>query len=276
MRQNKVDTIIITSESDSLKVYLQKIWQYRTLIWVFARRDLKVKYAQTWLGLGWTLFQPLTAFAIYTFFFGYILNWKTDGIDYPVYVLSGLLGWNFFSYIVSSGTYGIQESSHLIKKIYFPKTIIPLSKILFASIELGINLLLLIVLILVYQQGISWKILFLPLVIVYNAICALTLVFLFTALAYKKRDILHLVPFALQFGIWFSPVFFSRDILPNKISFLMDLNPLANVVEMWRWCLFDFGEVNWLWSIVLIASMSLFCLGIFLFSRVEYTLTDNS
>jgi len=276
MSQNKAETIVITSEPDSLKVYLQKIWQYRALIWVFARRDLKVKYAQTWLGLGWTIFQPLTAFAIYTFFFGYILNWKTDGIDYPVYVLSGLLGWNFFSFIVSSGTYGIQESAHLIKKIYFPKTIIPLSKILFASIELGINLLLLIGLILIYQQSISWKIVFLPLVIVYNAICALTLVFLFSAVAYKKRDILHLVPFVLQFGIWFSPVFFSRTILPKQISFLMDLNPLANLIEMWRLCLFGFGEVKWLWFISLGLVLILFYLSLYLFSRVEYTLTDNS
>lgn len=267
---------IISSEPDGFKVYFQKIWKFRNLIWVFAKRDLQVKYAQTWLGLGWTIFQPLTAFAIYTFFFGYILQWKTDGIDYPVYVLSGLLGWNFFSYIVSSGTYGIQESAHLIKKIYFPKTIIPLSKVLFASIELGINLILLVALILIYQQSISWKIVFLPMVIFYNAVCALTLVFLFSALAFKKRDILHLVPFVLQFGIWFSPVFFSRTILPKQISFLMDLNPLANVVELWRWCLFGFGEVNWLWSIVFVTLMCLFCLGIFLFSRIEYTLTDNS
>ncbi|MBU3660628.1 MAG: hypothetical protein FGM14_12185 [Flavobacteriales bacterium] len=267
---------IITSEPDTLKQYFQKIWHYRALIWLFAKRDLKVKYAQTWLGLGWTILQPLSAFAIYTFFFGFLLQWKTDGIDYPVYVLSGLLGWNFFSYIVSSGTYGIQESAHLIKKIYFPKTIILLSKALFASIELGINLVLLVVLILVYQQGISWKILFLPLVVLYNAICALTLVFLFSALAYKKRDVLHLVPFILQFGIWFSPVFFSRDILPKKISFLMDLNPLANVVELWRWCLFDFGEVKWLWFISLGFVFILFYLSLYLFSRVEYTLTDNS
>jgi lipopolysaccharide transport system permease protein len=267
---------VITSEPDSFVEYFQKILKFRNLIWVFAKRDLKVKYAQTWLGLGWTIFQPLTAFAIYTFFFGYILQWKTDGIDYPVYVLSGLLGWNFFSYIVSSGTYGIQESAHLIKKIYFPKTIIPLSKVLFASFELGINLILLVALILIYQQSISWKIVFLPMVIFYNAVCAMTLVFLFSALAFKKRDVLHLVPFFLQFGIWFSPVFFSRTILPKQISFLMDLNPLANVVELWRWCLFGFGEVNWLWSIVFVTLMSLFCFGIFLFSRIEYTLTDNS
>jgi lipopolysaccharide transport system permease protein len=269
-------TTIYSAESDTFVDYIQKIWQYRALIWVFAKRDLKVKYAQTWLGLGWTIFQPLTAFAIYTFFFGFILKWKTDGIDYPVYVLSGLLGWNFFAYIVSSGTYGIQESAHLIKKIYFPKTIIPLSKVLFASIELGINLMLLVALILVYQQDISWKIIFLPLIIVYNAICAMTLVFLFSALTYKKRDILHFVPFILQFGIWFSPVFFSRDILPNQISYLMDLNPLANVVELWRYCLFGFGELNWVWLIVFFVLIALFGLGFFLFSRVEYTITDNS
>lgn len=120
--------VVITSQPDSIIGYIQKIWRYRVLIYVFAKRDLKVKYAQTFLGLGWTILQPLTALLIFTFFFGYVLNWKSENLPYPLYVLTGLLGWNFFSYIVYQGSSSIQDSGNIIKKIYFPKIILPYLK----------------------------------------------------------------------------------------------------------------------------------------------------
>src|SRR5690554_3073215 len=138
---NKSEEIqVMTADSDSFAEFFSKLWKYRALILVCANRDLKVKYSQTAIGLGWTILQPLTALIIFTFFFGFLLNWKTEGIDYPIYVLSGLLGWNFFSYTVSAGTTGVQESAHLIKKIYFPKSVIPLSKMMLGLVELAFSL----------------------------------------------------------------------------------------------------------------------------------------
>ena len=268
------DIHIMTSEPDSFADYFRKIWKYRNLIWVFARRDLQVKYSQTIIGLGWTLLQPLTALIIYTFFFGFLLNWKTGGIPYPVYVLSGLLGWNFFSYIVNSGTFGLQESSHLIKKIYFPKSVIPLSKMLIALVELGISLLLLIPLMFYFGQEISWKIIFLPLVLFYNTACALCLVFWISVFAYKKRDLLHLIPFLLYFGIWLSPVFFSNDILPSRYAFVLDLNPMANVIQSWRWSLFGFGEFKWIWGVNFVIVGGLLFWGMYVYNRRESELAD--
>jgi lipopolysaccharide transport system permease protein len=265
---------IMTSKPDGFITYFQKIWKFRALIWVFAKRDLKVKYSQTAIGLGWTLLQPLTALVIFTFFFGFLLNWQTEGIAYPVYVLSGLLGWNFFVYTVNAGTFGLQESAHLIKKIYFPKSIIPLSKMILGLVDLGFSLVLLIPLLIYFGQSISWKVIFLPIVLFYNIICALGLVFWFSAFSYKKRDLLHLIPFLLTFGIWFSPVFFSSDILPVKYAFLLDLNPMANVVEMWRWSLFGFGELNWIWGINFLVVFVLFLGGIYTYNRKESGLAD--
>lgn len=265
----------ISSKPDSLKQYFQKIWKYRNLIFVFAKRDLKVKYSQTVIGLGWTLLQPLTALIIFTFFFGFLLHWESEGIDYPVYVLSGLLGWNYFSYMVSSGVFGLQESAHLIKKIYFPKSIIPFSKVLIALTELAISLLLLLPLMIYYGQMISWKVIFIPFVLIYNTFCGLLLVFWVSIFAYKKRDLLHLVPFILYFGIWLSPVFFSSDILPPQYRFVLDLNPMANVVQMWRWSLFDFGEFKWIW-ITNFGLISLFLFwGVYLYNRRESSFTDS-
>lgn len=271
---NKEDVQIMTSKPDSFKVYFQRIWKYRALIWVFAKRDLKVKYSQTVIGLGWTLLQPLTALLIFTFFFGFLLNWKTEGIAYPIYVLSGLLGWNFFAYTVNSGTLGLQDSAQLIKKIYFPKSIIPISKMILGLVDLGFSLLLLVPLLIYFGQSISWKIIFLPVILFYNIICALGVVFWFSAFTYKKRDLLHLIPFILTFGIWFSPVFFSSDILPVKYVFLLDLNPMSNVVEMWRWALFDFGIFNWLWIVNFLIVLIFFMLGIYFYNRRENRFSD--
>lgn len=265
---------VMNARSDTFSTYFKKIWSYRSLILVFAKRDLSVKYAQTMIGLSWTIIQPLVALLIFTFFFGFLLNWKTDGIAYPVYVLSGLLGWNFFSYIVSSGTFGLQESAQLMKKIYFPKSIIPLSKMLIALVELGCSFVLLIPLMIYYGQTPSWNILFLPLVLLFNTIFALLLVFWISTFAYKKRDLLHLIPFFLYFGIWFSPVFFSKDILPQQYAYLLDLNPMANIIDAWRWSLFGYGEFQWIWVVNFLLTFTLFLVGMFLYNKNEDKFSD--
>lgn len=274
MQINEEQIQVYSSKNEGVSIGLKKVWMYRNLIWVFAKRDLKVKYAQTVIGLGWTLLQPLTALLIFTFFFGFVLNWSSDGIAYPIYVLSGLLGWNFFAYMVNSGTNGIQESAHLIKKIYFPKSIIPLSKMILGLVELLCSLALLIPLLIYFGQAISWKVIFLPIVLIFNIICALSFVFWISAFAYRKRDLFHLIPFILTFGIWFSPVFFSSAILPSKYAFLIDLNPMTNVVQMWRWTLFDFGEAKWIWLLNFGVVSILFLGGFYFYNQRESRFSD--
>lgn len=265
---------IMTAEPDRFREYFQKIWKYRSLIWVFAKRDLKVKYAQTWIGIGWTIIQPLTALSIFTFFFGFVLNMKSGELPFSLYVLSGLLGWNFFSYIVSAGSFSVQESSHLIKKIYFPKSILPFSKVVVAGVELSLTLTLLIPLMFYYGEMVTWRIIFLPFLLIFNALCGLTLVFWVASFAYKKRDLFHLLPFIVYFGIWLTPVFFSVTYLPQRIQFLMDYNPMANVVSMWRWMLFGMGNFSWIW-LLNFGIVSFLCIsGMFFYNRKENEFTD--
>ncbi len=265
---------IMTSEPDSFREYFQKIWKFRSLIWVFAMRDLKVKYAQTLIGVGWTIVQPLTALTIFTFFFGYIMNMKSGNLPFVLFILSGLLGWNFFSYIVSAGSISVQESSHIIKKIYFPKSILPFSKVLIALVELLLTLTLLIPLMFYYDEGISWRIIFLPFVLAFNAICGLTLVFWVASFAYRKRDLFHLLPFIVYFGIWFTPVFFSGTFLPSKIQFLMDFNPMANVIKMWRWMLFGMGKFQWIWLVNFVIVSVLCVIGMYYYNKKESAFSD--
>lgn len=265
---------VITANPDSITNYFKKIWEYKKLIWVFAKRDLQVKYSQTFVGISWTVIQPLTALLIFTFFFSYILKWKTNTIAYPIYLYSGLLGWNFFSYIVQAGTYSIQESGHLIKKIYFPKSILPFSKVIVALVELGLNLLLLIPLMLFFKIALSWKIIFIPLVLIYNALCGLVLVFWIASFAYKRRDLLHIIPFIIYFGIWLTPVFFSIDYLPEKYRPLMDLNPMANVVNLWRWIFFDVVPFNSNWIISFFIVLILVAAGMYKYNIKESKFSD--
>ena len=264
----------ITPEPDSFATYIKKIWRYRALIWVFAKRDIKVKYAQTWLGIGWSLLQPLTAMVIFSFFFGYVLKWKTGDIPFPLYVLSGLLGWNFFSYIVHAGSSSVQESSSIIKKIYFPKSILPLSKVIVAMTELGISLVVFVLLMLYYAMPISWQIVYIPFVLLFNAICALTLVFWVASFAYKKRDLFHVLPFVVYFGIWFTPVFFTTDLLPQQVNDLIHYNPMANVVEIWRWILFNKVPFNPKWLISFVMVLLLCALGMYAYNKKEHQFSD--
>src|SRR5690606_1221403 len=119
--------------------------------------------------------------------------------------------------IVNAGSMSVQEAAHTIKKIYFPKSILPFSKVVIAFVELLFSLLLLIPLMIYYDMGLSWKIIFLPFVLLFNAMCGLTLVFWVASFAYKKRDLFHLLPFIVYFGIWFTPIFFSGNYLPPKL-----------------------------------------------------------
>jgi lipopolysaccharide transport system permease protein len=274
MENDKTSLKIITAEPDTLITYIKKIWQYKSLIFVFAKRDLKVKHSQTWLGLGWTILQPLTALVIFTFFFGYLLHWKSEGLPYSLYVLSGLLGWNFFSYVVFQGTSSIQESSPIIKKIYFPKAILPLSKVLVSIVELLINFLLLIPLLLWYEQSLSWHIILLPLVLLFNALVALFIVFTVASLAYRKHDLFHIVPFLMYFGIWCTPVFFTKNILPHEINFIWFYNPMAAIVELWRWCLFPAWSYNLNFVPALLVTIPLFMVGFSMYIKYENQFSD--
>jgi lipopolysaccharide transport system permease protein len=265
---------VITSKPDSFVVFFRKIWLYRGLIWAFAVRDIKVKYSQTLLGLSWSLIQPLTALLIFSVVLGYMFNWKVGELPYTLHLLSGIMGWNFFSYIVHSGSSSIQESAHIIKKVYFPKSVLPLSKVLVAATELLVSFLVLIPLMIYFREPPTIRILLMPLILIFNSLCGLALVFWVSAFAYKKRDLFHLLPFVVYFGVWLTPVFFTLDFFPEKIQSIVLLNPMTSVIQLWRWMLFansDF-HLTWLISFLIVA---VFCItGMYFYNRKEFEFGD--
>jgi lipopolysaccharide transport system permease protein len=267
MRNRRITTY--TSECDSLATSMGKVWEYKSLIWVFAKRDLQVKYAQTYLGFSWSVFKPLLALSIYVFF-GSFLNWSSGDMPYALYVLTGLLGWNLFSYIISNGVSAVHESTDLIKKIYFPKSILPFSKTVVGLFESAISLIVLIPLLLYYQVLISWKIIFIPLVLIFNIACGLAISFLAASISITKRDLLQVLPYLVSMAIWLTPVFLSASIFPAEFRFIFDYNPIANVIDLWRWMIFDEVEFKSMWILSFILT-----LGFMVFSFYLYTVREN-
>lgn len=268
------DYKIITSNPDTFKEYVRKVWQYKALIVAFAKKDLQVKFAQTWLRLGWSIVQPLTGTIVFTFFFSYILHWNAGGLPFPLYALSGLISWNFFSAIFIQGAVGIHEYSSLNRKIYYPKLIIPLSKMLVALIDLGISFVLLIPLLFWYHIIPSWKIIFLPIIIVINALAGLSISLFFSAFSYKYKDLLQVMPFITYFGIWITPVFFTFETLPESLRFIWFINPMAGIVDAWRSCLFSSWHFNLQYLPGLLSIIPLAAIGLWIYQKKETEFSD--
>lgn len=263
---------LISAEPDTLGVYLKKVWQHRALILTLAKRDLKVKYAQTVLGLAWTFIQPLVAVITYTLFFAYIMNFETE-YPYILFVLSGILLWGLFNYIFAQGSTSLMQNQDLIRKLYFPKIILPLSKALVGFVEFVIITLLFVVLMVVFKATPSWKIVFIPLLLVSISAFALGMAFILSAATVRNRDLNHIIPFLVNFGIWFTPVFYPVTLIPQQFAHLLYINPMASIIQLFRVCVF--GEVyNPNMFLGIAASFLTFIIGFCYFKKVEDSIVD--
>lgn len=268
------DKIVLDATPPGFNEFLIKIWQYRVLIWVFAKRDLKVKYAQTIFGWFWVIIHPITGLVIYSVF-GQLFNYKISDYPFPIYVLSGLISWNYFSFLFINGVNSIQESNNIIKKINFPKVILPLSKVIGATLEITFSLLIFILLCYYFKYSISTKFFLIPFLILFNSLPSLILVYWISLFSIFKKDLLHTVPFILNFGIWVTQVFFIKESVPYEFQLIVSYNPLDWVIEAWRWCLIDKGEFEIHWVFSFLIMIVILVLGMFLFYKKEDKLTEQ-
>jgi lipopolysaccharide transport system permease protein len=268
-------SIVITSEPDTLRQYLTKIWQHRSLILTLAKRDLKIKYAQTALGLSWTVLQPLTAVVVFTLFFSVLLNFEAP-YPYVLFVLSGILIWSLFNYIFSQGSSSLTANQDLIRKMNFPKIVLPLSKVLLALVEFGVTLLLLVAVMLYFAPGFRLTMLLLPVVILPVLFFSLGLALILSSLTIKNRDLFHIIPFLVNFGIWFTPVFYPVSIIPEQYAQyknIIFINPMAAGIQLFRWSFF--GEsLNLYVGLGLLISFAIFIIGFFFFKNAEDKIID--
>lgn len=265
----------ISSDRIGLLYGLQKVITYRRLIYLFAKRDLKVKYSQTYAGLLWSILQPVAGIIIFTFFFGRLLNVGTDGSPYPLFVLTGLIVWYYFSYIVAYSGISLIESQHLLKKVYFPRIILPFSKALTGLADFTIWFIMLIALMFYYGITPSYKIIFLPVFISLIIFTGLTVGIWLSALTYRYRDMIHIIPYLVGFSIFVTPVFYPAHILPKEVNMLLYINPMAGIISGFRWCLLDTISFSFKYLYGIIPMLFLFILSLIYFNRIEGEIADE-
>lgn len=256
---------------------LRELWAYRELFYFFTWRDIKVKYKQTVLGILWAILQPVMMMVVLTLVFGQALGVESDGMPYPVFVYSGLLLWNVFSSGLTGAANSMVDNADMIKKIYFPRLIIPMSAILVAAFDFLIALLVYVGLLIYFQQSVDvGKILvFLPLSLLLTIITTFGLGCLLAAFNVKYRDFRYIVPFFIQFLLFVNPVMYSTSIFKSDLAqYLIALNPMAGAINMSR---FAFINAPVRWDLIAISTASAFVLliiGVYTFRKMEAYFAD--
>jgi lipopolysaccharide transport system permease protein len=227
---------VFTAKPLTIGEYLLRLIKYRGLIWVFAYQEIKSLYAQTYLGLIWIILRPLMILAIFTVLFNYLLNIQTTA-PYYLFAFSGMIAWNFFQQIAMTASYAIIEKQQLIRKMYFPKLILPLSKVIVAGVEALVSLLIIFAMMRYADFPLTTHILAFPLFILLNICAGLAIAFWMNALTVRYRDLNQIVMPIISIAIWFTPVFFPTTLIPPQYHWLIFVNPMAGIIEGFRFAL---------------------------------------
>ncbi|WP_421898422.1 ABC transporter permease [Marinoscillum sp.] len=269
-----MNTTRITALNYTTREYFLQIYDHRHIIKSLVRRDLKIKYSQSVLGWSWAFIQPVTALIIYSIFFRYVFDFQFDKYPYALYVLSGILPWHMFSQNLHQSSGVLLSEQELIRKIAFPKFILLLAKSIVSLIELSFGLILLLIY-LTIQSRISWYILLLPAVILINHLVSMIIPIWISQFSVKKRDLLHLIPYLVNFGIWLTPIFYTIENTPKFLSTIIYANPMTGVILTYRLVLF--GDPFPLEALISPAvCIGLFLLpGIALFKNFDKKIVDH-
>lgn len=267
-----VDIIIEPGRSE--KNYWRDLWHYRELFQVLAWRDCAVRYKQTVLGITWAVIRPVLTMLIFTVVFGRIAKLPSGGIPYPLMVFAGMLPWTFFSTGLSDASNSLLANTNLVSKVYFPRLIMPTATITAAFIDFFIGFFILAGMMGWYHVWPTWRIVMLPFFVLLAFLAALGPSLWVTAVNVKYRDFRYVIPFLVQFGLYVSPVGFSSSVVPQKWRLLYSLNPLAGIIDAFRWCILG-SAIEWRSvgiSVVVVAV--LLWLGIRKFRATERTFAD--
>jgi lipopolysaccharide transport system permease protein len=272
-----MSTKIIDSKKRSILPDFREIVRYKDLFWTLAWRDFKVRYAQTTIGLIWAVIQPIITILILSLVFGKFIGVKTP-VPHLVYTVSGVSLWAYFSYVLSNSGSSIITNQEMVKKIYFPRLIIPLSKAIVGLIDFGITLVILIVLMCYNHVVPSATIWFAPLFILIGVLAALGVGIWLSALTVRYRDFQHVVPFIVQVGMYITPIAYPAEFatkqLPEWAADIYFLNPMAGVIQGFRWSLFGGDPPGMFFVISVVMVLFIFISGLFYFQKVEAEMAD--
>jgi lipopolysaccharide transport system permease protein len=266
---------IVIEPSRGVSLRLQDLWEFRELLYFLFWRDLKVRYKQTLLGGAWAILQPLATTVIFTVVLGRLAKVSSDGVPYSLFALSGLLPWQLFSFALTASSASLVSNTQLITKVYFPRLIIPISSVLVGLVDFAVGSTTLVALMVYYRVVPTWGILILPLLIVFVIVTALSVGLILSALNVQYRDVRHAVPFLIQIWMFATPVVYPSSLVPARWRVLYGLNPMAGVIDAFRWALWGTragtGEV----ILASIGSvLALLLIGVYYFRSVERNFAD--
>jgi lipopolysaccharide transport system permease protein len=254
---------------------LGELWAYRELLYFLVWRDIKVRYKQTLLGAAWAIIQPVLTMVVFTLFFGNLAKVPSDGIPYPLFAFAGLVPWTLFAYSLTESSSSLVTNQNLITKVYFPRLIIPLASVLSGLVDFAISFAVLIVLMLYYGVMPHLAALTVPLFVIFAVLAALSIGIWLSALNVEFRDVRYTIPFLTQVWMFITPLAYASSLVPSKWRLIYGLNPMAGVVEGFRWALLGKTSAP---SVLLAASIPAVILllvgGSYYFRRMERTFAD--
>jgi lipopolysaccharide transport system permease protein len=270
----ETSTIVIRPSRGWVSLDLRDLWRYRELLYFLTWRDIKVRYKQTVFGAAWAILQPFFTMIVFSVFFGQLVRVPSDGIPYPIFAYSGLLPWQLFSQAVTRSGNSLVSNRHLITKIYFPRLAIPISAVLAGLVDFGIAFVVLLVMMVYYHIAPTVAVLTLPFFLLLAVAAALGVGLWLSALNLKYRDVGYTIPFLTQFWLFATPVVYPSSLIPEKWRALYGLNPMAGVVEGFRWALLGKAPPGPFLAISVGAVMLLLIGGLYYFRRMEKTFAD--
>ena len=266
---------IIEPSRGWLALNFKELWDYRELLYFLTWRDVKVKYKQTVIGAGWAILQPFLTMVVFTLVFKNIADISSEGIPYPIFTYTALLPWNLFAGALSRSTVSLVSQVGLISKVYFPRLIMPLSATFSGIVDFAIAFVILLGMMFWYGITPTVAILSLPAFIAIALLAALSVGFWLAALNVRYRDVGHTVPFLVQIWMFASPVAYPVSVIPEKWRLLYSLNPLAGVIEGFRWALLRKETPDLVVIAISTVAMTVFLFGgIVYFRRTERTFAD--
>jgi lipopolysaccharide transport system permease protein len=267
--------IVVKPSKGWISLKLKELWEYRELLYFMAWRDIKVRYKQTVLGAAWAIIQPFFTMVIFSIFFGRLAKVPSDGLPYPIFAYAALVPWTFFANGLNQASNSLVGSANLIKKVYFPRLVVPISSVISGVVDFVLAFAVLLGMMLFYGILPTVKILWLPLFVLLIFVTALGVGFWLSALNVQFRDVRYTVPFLTQFWLFATPIAYPSSLLSEPWRTIYGINPMVGVVEGFRWALLGTDTAPGPIIIVsTVVALLLFVGGAFWFRKMEKTFAD--
>lgn len=271
----KTPVLLIAPPNRWWAIPFGELWSSRELLYFFVWRDIKIRYKQTAIGAAWAVLQPLLTMLVFSLFFGRLAHIPSGGLPYPVFYYSALLPWMYFAAALQNATNTIVENQRLITKVYFPRLTLPLSAVVSGLVDFGVSFLMFLVIMAYYRIKPGVAMLWLPLFLLLAVLTALGVGLWLSALNAIYRDVRYVLPFLVQFWMFASPVAYASSLVPARWRWLYGLNPMAGVIEGFRWSLTGRGDPpGRMFVVSALVVVAVLLSGVGYFQKMETTVAD--